>query len=515
MSTLPRRRFLLGALAAGTLPGCSAAAPPAAPSVLRGYPFTLGVASGDPAPDGVVLWTRLAPAPLEGGGMPAAPVAVGWEVGADERFARIVARGTAVARPDLAHSVHVEVGGLAPARWYWYRFRVGTEASPTGRTRTAPAPGAPVDRLRFAFASCQHWEHGYFTAYRDMVDGTPDLIVHLGDYIYEGAARPDQVRQHDGPEPTTLAGYRSRHALYKLDAALQAAHAACPWVVTWDDHDVVNDYAGDASPLGEEPAVFRERRAAAYQAYYEHMPLRTRSVPRAVDVALYRELGWGDLARFFVLDNRQYRSVHACGRGAGGRLVEDCAARLDPARTLLGAAQEQWLLDGLDRSAARWNVLAQQQLMAEIRQRNRRGAPAYWTDGWDGYPAARARLLAHIAARRPANPIAIAGDIHSFWVTDLRADFADPRAPVVATEFCGTSLTSVGIPYERFASYLPDNPHVRFFESRQRGYVRCTVDRGRWRSELRVVKDVRDERSASATLAAFVVESGRPGAERE
>jgi alkaline phosphatase D len=511
-----RRGWLRGALATLAAASAPAVRPPRAAARLGGDPYTLGVASGDPLADGFVLWTRLAPAPIDGGGMPPEPVLVEWQVAADERMTRLLRRGTAVARPEWAHAVHVEVQGLEPARPYWYQFRVGAESSPVGRTWTAPVPGARLDRFRFAFASCQHYEQGYFAAYRHMLADDLDLVVHLGDYIYEVPSWGHEVRRHDGPEPLSLEDYRNRHALYKLDPDLRQAHATYPWVVTWDDHEVDNDYAGDQSQDRDDPQAFLRRRAAAYQAYWEHMPLRRLARPRGPDMRLYQRLTFGDLLELSVLDGRQHRSVHPCneGRRGGGSLVAGCAARLDPARTMLGSEQEGWLLRGLARSRARWNVIAQQQLMAELRQRDAAGREAYWTDGWDGYPAARERILRHLGERRVSNPVVIGGDIHSFWVTDLKPDFADPRAPAMATELVTTSLTAEGVPYEQFASFLPDNPHVRFFESRRRGYVRCTVTPARWEADLRVVDDVRDPRTGASTLASFVIQSGRPGAVR-
>jgi alkaline phosphatase D len=516
--SIGRRALLAGA---ASLAAMRALAPAATGAAVRprkgGYPFALGVASGDPLPDGFVVWTRLAPDPLTpGGGMPPEPVRVQWEVAADEQMRRPLRQGVAVAVPEHAHAVHVELRGLEPDHWYWYRFRVGGEASRVGRARTAPLPGAPFGRFRFAFASCQHWEQGYFAAYRHMLADDLDLVVHLGDYIYEVSSWADEVRRHDGPEPLTLDDYRIRHALYKTDPDLQAAHAACPWAVTWDDHEVDNDYAADQSQDREDPQLFVRRRAAAYQAYWEHMPLRRTALPRGADMRLYHRLTFGDLVELSVLDNRQYRSDQPCGEGkrGGGNLVEGCAARLEAGQSMLGPEQERWLLRGLERSRARWNVIAQQQLMAELRQRTRTGAEAYWTDGWDGYAAARGRILAHLTARQTSNPIVIGGDIHSFWVNDLKSDFRDPRAPAVATEFVATSVTSLGVPYETFAALLPDNPHVRFFESRQRGYVRCGVTAERWQADLRAVSDVRDRAATARTLASFVVEAGRPGAVR-
>jgi alkaline phosphatase D len=452
------------------------------------------------------------------GGMPPVPVTVAWEVGTDERLGRIVRRGTAVARPEWGHAVHVEVQGLDPDRWYWYRFRAGDAASRIGRTRTLPPPDAPRSRMRFAFASCQHWEQGYFSAYRHMLADDLDLVVHLGDYVYESGPPGGGVRRHEGPEPVSLAGYRNRHALYKLDPDLQAAHAAYPWITTWDDHEVDNDYAGDQSQDRDDPAAFLARRAAAYQAYYEHLPLRRLARPDGPDAQLYQRVAFGSLAEFHVLDTRQYRSDQACGenRSGGGNQVEDCAERLDPRRTMLGTAQERWLSSGLDRGTARWTVLAQPMLMAELRQRSPSGGEAYWTDGWDGYAPARSRILDRLARRtagvRPTNAVVIGGDIHSFWVTDLKADFRDPASPTVASEFVGTSISSPGVPYETFAAFLADNPHVRYFESRFRGYVRCEVTPARWRADLRVVESVRDRQAPARTLASFVVEDGRPGA---
>jgi alkaline phosphatase D len=514
---LSRRGLLAGAGAwagLGTLAGCATAptagpASPAAPG-----PFTLGVASGDPVSDGVVLWTRLAPQPLHGGGMRPEPVVVEWQVATDAGMRAVVQRGRETAVPERGHAVHVEVAGLQPDRWYWYRFVADGAESPIGRTRTAPAPGAPVDRLRFAVASCQHYAYGYYAAYHHMARQDLDLVLFLGDYIYETAAA-EPVRPVPHTEPVTLAQYRDRYALYKSDPDLQAAHAAFPWIVTWDDHEVSNDYADDQSQLRDDRPWFMSRRAAAYQAYYEHMPLRRSALPDGTALQLYRRLRFGDLVEFHVVDDRQYRAHQACAplERAGGNLVPDCAERHDPRRSMFGPEQERWLIDGLDRSSARWNVIAQQLLMAQLKQQ-RDGRPMFWSDGWDGYPAARARLLNFIANRQPANPIVLGGDIHSFWTTDLKADFDDPAAPTVATEFVGTSITSRGIPYERTRALLPDNPHVKFFDSRQRGYVRCEVTPGRWLTDFVALEHVRTRDAPAATLASFAVESGRPGAVR-
>ena len=308
------------------------------------YPFQLGIASGNPVADGMVLWTRLAPAPLDGGGMPNEVVPVDWAVANDEAMTDIVRQGTVLAAPEHGHAVHVPVQGLSPDRWYHYRFVAGSEASPVGRTRTFPVEGAPKDRMRFAFGSCQNYYQGYFNAYRQMVDDDLDLIFTLGDYIYENSWGT-QVRWHL-PEPYTLTQYRNHHALYKLDADLQRAHAMVPWAMTWDDHEVDNDYADVHQEDGDPVEAFTRRRAAAYKAYYEHMPLWPQSRPVDGALRLYTSLTFGDLAEFAVLDNRQYRSDQACQGPTdfGGQLVPStCAEVHDEARSMLGAGQEHWL----------------------------------------------------------------------------------------------------------------------------------------------------------------------------
>jgi alkaline phosphatase D len=340
-------------------------------------------------------------------------------------------------------------------------------------------------------------------------------VLHLGDYLYETAPTDGQPRRHTTPAPTDLAGYRLRHALYRTDPDLQAAHAALPFVLTWDDHEVANDYAGDQSERFDPPAAFRRRRAAAYQAYWEHLPLRRRSRPRGSAARLYRRLRFGDLAEVAVLDTRQYRDDQPCDNNGVGRsqVVAGCAERLDPSRSLLGVEQRRWLLAGLDRSGARWNVLAQQLLMAELELQPGPGL-AYNSDGWDGYAADRARVLRFLQARRPANPIVVGGDMHSFWVNDLKLDNHRPGAPVLASEFVGTSISSSGPLYELYRAYLPDNPHVRFFESRWRGYLRCVAEPRSWMTDLRVVDTVQRPGARVRTLASFVVEDGRPGPQR-
>jgi alkaline phosphatase D len=474
-------------------------------------PFTLGVASGDPTPDGVVLWTRLAPDPLNGGGMSPEPVAVRWEVADDERMTKIVKHGEATAAPALAHSVHVEVSGLRPGRWYWYRFTTGNASTEPARTRTMPEETAADDRVRFAFASCQLWESGYYTAYRHMAEEDLDLVFHLGDYIYESPAREGVVRQHVGGALMTLDQYRGRYAQYKMDPHLQAAHAAFPWIVTWDDHDVSDNYAGPHSRRNDPEDQFLLRRAAAYQAYYEHQPLRLASLPHGPDAQMYRGFSFGSLASFFVLDTRQYRSQQACGNG----VKPVCDGIFDPGMTMMGSVQEKWLLDGFRASKRRWNVIPQQVMMAPVDLDPGPGITLS-TDQWSGYDVARTRLLRFFDADRGRNPIVLSGDIHNNWVNDLKVDFMDVKAPVVATEFVGTSITSGGdgsdLP-ESMKPVLEANPFVRFHND-QRGYVRCDVSRGQFRADYRIVPFVTSEGAPVSTRASFLVVDGVPGAQR-
>lgn len=507
-----RRSFLAGSasFAAAALfsnrgLGAVLAAPPFA-----AYPFALGVASGDPAPDGMVLWTRLAPRPREpGGGMPAEPMEVAWQVAADEAMTRVVQRGTATAVPAWGHSVHVEVAGLEPDRWYWYQFKAGGEVSPVGRTRTMPAAGAAAERLRFAFASCQKYETGYYTAYEHLAREDLDLVVHLGDYIYEKGDGGGAVRPHGTPEIFTLDDYRARYAVYKSDPALQAAHAMAPWIVTWDDHEVSNNYANDISEKPEKysPADFLRRRAAAYQAYYEHMPLRRSALPAGPDMLLYRRLEFGGLASFHVLDTRQYRTDQPQGDGLKPR----SPVLLDEKGTILGARQRSWLTEGLDRSTAGWNVLAQQVLMALV---DFKPGPEFATsmDKWGGYEAERRRVLRHFRDRPVRNPVVITGDNHCNWANELVPDFDAPDAKPVGVEFVGTSITSGGDGgdhgQESTEILLAENPAVKFFNN-ERGFVRCEVTPEQWRTDYRTIAYVSRPGAPLRTRASFVVESGR------
>ncbi|WFE67219.1 alkaline phosphatase D family protein [Micromonospora sp. WMMD714] len=474
------------------------------------WPFTLGVASGDPDHQGMVLWTRLAPVPLaeDGlGGMPARTVEVQWEVAADELFRHVVQRGTQTARPESAHSVHVELTGLLPGREYFYRFRAEGHLSPTARTRTAPDPAALPAALAMGFVSCSHYEQGYFTAYRRLAESEPELILHLGDYQYEYAREygPDRPRGHEGPETRTLANYRQRHAQYKTDPDLQAAHAVAPWAVVFDDHEVENNWAG-AVPEEPDPN-FLARRAAAFQAYHENMPLRRGSVPRGPDMALYRRLRWGRLATFHLLDTRQYRDDQACGDG-----YRDCPAAADPGRTLTGAAQEAWLLDGFRRSDSRWDLLAQQVFFAA---RDRDPGPTRLTsmDAWDGYLASRDRITRGWVAAGVRNPVVLTGDVHAHWAADLKLDYLDPAARTVGTELVCSSVTSGGDGFDSASGshpWLRTNPHLRF-QNDLRGFVRTTITPAQLSADFMVLPYVSRPGAPAYPRASFVVEDRVPG----
>ncbi|GAB3603018.1 alkaline phosphatase PhoD [Kineococcus gypseus] len=483
-------------------------------------PFTLGVASGEPAPDGFVLWTRLAPEPYaeDGrGGMPDRDVPVQWEVSRDPQFRRVVRRGTEVAPAALGHSVHVELYGLRPGREYWYRFRVEgrtTHTSPTGLTRTAPDPRTLGTPLTMAFASCAQYEHGWFTAYRRLAEEQPDVVVFLGDYIYEYQANDyvaatGNVRDHFGPETTTLAGYRQRHAQYKADPDLQAAHAVAPWIVTWDDHEFENNYA-DMVAEEQEPyptlEQFKQRRAAAYQAYYENMPLRRSAAPRGADMRLYRRLGWGQLATFHVLDTRQHRS----DQPNGDTFPTAGPERDDPQRSILGVEQRDWLLDGLGSSAAVWDVLAQQVMVHEhdyVPGVDRGFNP----DSWDGYTADRQRLLDGFAERGVENPVVLTGDVHKSYAADLTRNPTDANAEPIGVELVCTSITSGGDGTDGYgADQLTDNPDLKLADDR-RGYAVARLDAQQLRVDFRTLPRVSQPGAAVQTRASFVVEAGDPG----
>ena len=508
-----RRDFLrltggvTGVVALGSLSACGRERSLA----LSANPFTLGVASGDPSPDGVVLWSRLARSALEAAGAADQAVGVDWEIAEDEGFTRIARSGSALATPQLGHSVHIELAGLEPGREYFYRLMAGGQVSPVARTKTAPALGAAVDRFRLAFASCQQYEHGLYTALRHLADEDVDLIVHLGDYIYEVSYGQNLVRHHEAPEPLTLDDYRARYTMYRSDPNLIAAHESAPWVVTWDDHEVDNNYANDVAEDEQTVAELLLRRAAAYQAFYEFMPLRRASMPVGPDAQIYRRLRFGNLIEMDVLDTRQYRSDQPCG----DRRQPSCVQHIAPEQSILGARQRDWLFEVLAATDARWNVLAQQVLVARLRENSADGDETWAMDMWDGYPAERRAMLGLLAEVGTPNPIVLTGDIHSNWVADLHTDFDDLSSPIVATEFAGTSISSGGNGQDMNPGgerRLSDNPHIKLYNA-QRGYVTAEVTPDLWTSEFKIVPVVTEPGGALETRATFVVENGRPGAQ--
>jgi alkaline phosphatase D len=519
LSSFDRRRFLayawrgVGAsLALALLPGEELFAAPR----LGRNPFTLGVASGDPMADGAVLWTRIAPEPAEIGRLGRRAIPVGWRVATDPGMRHVVARGVAIASAELAHSVHVEVCGLRSRRDYFYQFDLREEESAIGHFRTAPEPHDDVREVKFAFATCQDWPSGHYTAYRDMAARDLDLVLHLGDYTYEyaidatrrGVPAPEGFRE----ECLDLRTYRLRHTLYKLDPDLQAVHAKFPFAVIWDDHEVANDYSGIAPEFDTPSPEFVARRAAAYQAYYEHMPIRASFARRtAPGLRIYRRLQYGKLVEFTMLDARQYRSDNRCGDGESLR----CEAATQGQYTMLGHRQEEWVARGFARSDAAWNVVGQQLLLAELEHFPYQDE-RYWNDAWDGYPLARQRLLASVVETGVRNPVFLTGDWHSTFVNDLKLDFKDPRAQTVATEFVTPAITTGGdsTPYgPYYAPMIPYNPHIRYYEGDRRGYFAATVTPEEMRLDLRFVTSVEDSSAVGYTERSFVVRDGESGAQ--
>ncbi|MFE4975995.1 alkaline phosphatase D family protein [Kitasatospora sp. NPDC056651] len=521
---LDRRRFLTVTSAAAALafsvnlPAAHAEDNEIAPRAIGDNPFTLGVASGDATPEAVVLWTRLAPRPLEpGSGMPATgSVKVGWEIARDEKFRRVERRGTARAHAEFNYAVHVDADDLAPAHQYWYRFTVGTWTSPVGRTRTLPPRGKKLDTARIAFVSCQAYEDGYFTAFRHLAGEDVDAVFHVGDYIYEygidavGGDRKYTDRTLPGyfnHETTTLEDYRLRYSLYKTDPDLQAAHAAHPWYVTWDDHEVENNYAAGIPEKNQDPAPFVARRAAAYRAYWENQPLRMPQ-PRGTELTLYRRVHFGQLAQFDILDTRQYRDDQANGDGWQYPTPES----EDPKRTLMGATQERWFADGLRHSKATWNVVPQQVVFS--RRKNTTAERSKLSmDAWDGYPAARERFLKAVDTSGVKNLVLLTGDVHVAYALDVKRDFNDPASRTVGVEFVGTSISSDGDGEEKPSNWnnlMSANAHMKFYDGR-RGYTVLTLDRRRARADYRVVNQITRPGGTLSTAASFATEAGNPG----
>jgi alkaline phosphatase D len=473
------------------------------PDPVPGMPdglFALGVASGDPAPDGFVLWTRLAPQPTaDGGGMPDVPVGLRWQVAADPDFTDLVADGFVSTSSAVAHSAHITVERLQPDTTYWYRFTTGGQVSPVGRTRTTPALGASVAELNMVFATCQHYESGFYTAWSHVAAEQPDVIVFLGDYIYEGGISSTRPRRHNSPEITTLDAYRKRYGLYKSDLRLQAAHQAAPWIVTWDDHEVENNYAGLTPQDPADQAGFLARRVAAYQAYWEHQPLRTE--PLEGNLALYRSIPWGSLADLLVLDGRQYRTDQVCSADVS----EDCGTRMSPSNTMLGAAQKDWLLTEMAAPQGRWTVLANQVAMTPMPF-----GTAYNMDQWDGYPVERTELLNAMAELR--NAVVLTGDFHAAGVGDLQDEA--PGSPIVGTELMATSISSnTSATNEALISqYVTGLPQWQWFDATKRGYARATITPDTFGVDFMTVSTLTDVLTPATVNTSWLIQDGQPGA---
>jgi alkaline phosphatase D len=516
---MKRRDFIYAMGSAGLLTSSRLAA-----QSLRHDPFLLGVASGSPALDGVVLWTRLMPAAREES-LPAVPIEVRWELADAPDFRRVVQSGRVLAWPGEAHSVHVEVAGLPaavgnnPAPVYWYRFSVGEAFSPVGKTSLLPSLTSQQP-LRLALASCQNYEHGYFAAYAHMAREQLDAVLFVGDYIYEYGATPGRTRQHNSDTCYSLDDYRKRYALYKSDPDLQAAHAAFAWIVTWDDHEVANDYANDRSAT-ERGADFLARRSAAYRAYWEHQPLRRALKPQTAMMPLYRHYRWGQTANLHILDTRQYRDPHVCTPAdqGGSRTVTDdnCPQRQQAQVSLLGSQQEAWLYQKLESSQAAFNIIGQQSIMAQMRMFASRSvqdqtANSFWNDSWDGYTQARQRMLQ--ACARKGNVISLGGDVHATYLSDLKTDFDKADSAVVASEIVGTSISSPSWPQAVTERVMSHNPHMRFGKSDQRGYTLVRVGPHLTEVALRVIDNARITQPQLETAGSFVIDRKQPGIQR-
>ncbi|MEM1132075.1 MAG: alkaline phosphatase D family protein [Pseudomonadota bacterium] len=498
----------------GLLTGMRAIASP----TFLSYPFQLGIASGEPEADGFVIWTRLAPEPLTiGYGMPAAPVEVEWEVASDERMREVVAKGTAIARPELGHAVHVEVGGLQPNRPYWYHFIAGRERSAIGRSKTTPAIGQPVDHLRFAVAGCQNYEEGYYTAHRYLAREEADFVFCYGDYIYEGRGNRfrnyregpvETVRRHFGGEIYSIDDYRRRYAQYKMDVDLQAAHAAAPWFVTWDDHEIDNNWASDVDQDTTPQTIFKLRRQMAMQAYYEHMPLRASALPIGAWMQLYRQARFGNLIDLNILDTRQYRTNQPCNDRWGAV----CDDTWNEGADMLGQQQQRWLFDKLGTSKSQWQVLAQQVMMMDL---DRSPGPDLTEnlDSWAGYRTPRKKLMEQLRDLELDSVIVLTGDEHQNYAGELHMNGQRPGLKPLATEFVATSITSGGDGEDqrRDTKAIKAENECLKWHNAQRGYVICDVNADLWTTEFKTLDRISSRGGQIGTRKRMVVENGAPG----
>ncbi|MEN9843727.1 MAG: Alkaline phosphatase precursor [Pseudomonadota bacterium] len=506
--------------------------PPAAPH-WRSNPFALGVASGEPRPDAVLLWTRLYPgAPAVGesasrlqllahfqeqSGLNAQQACVvHYDVFSDEALRHRVKQGQVRTHAGRGWSVHARVTGLEPNRPYWYRFRCGEAVSPVGRTRTAPALGAATAQMRIALTSCQHYEQGYYAAHAEIAQQSLDVVLFAGDYIYESSNPKYRIRPHTGGMPSTLDQYRERHALYKLDPDLQACHAAHPWVCTWDDHEVENDYAGIHNIRYQDAESFLQRRAAAYQAYFEHMPVWPGANDHGPHQRIHSHYQWGDLVDWWMLDCRQYRNAQPCRDPlkGGGRVVVACDERDDPRRTMLGSAQEQWFSDSFKAAKAHWRLVVQSTQISSTSLPTPVGRSIF-TDGWDGYPVARQRLIHTLAQAPKGTVVTLGGDVHMNVAADLRQVPNDPHSPIVAAELVTTSITSRGMGESTLARIREHNPDIRHARSDERGYTLIDVQREHITATFRATPHPVQAGATLSTQAQYTLRHGEPGLARQ
>ena len=527
--SIPRRRFLKGA-------GAAAIILPFASNRVLAEPtdsplFTLGVASGDPRANSVVLWTRIAPEPLElDGGNGKGSIVVKWRIATDPSMRNVFCRGDTRAFAENGHNVRVLARDLPADSWLYYQFEAWGVKSAVGRTRTFPRRRSDPGQMRFALTSCQNYEQGFYNAWRDIVETDDvDFVMQCGDYIYEGASNPNALRPHIGPEIVTVEDYRRRYAQYRLDENLRAAHEAYPFIVTWDDHEVDNNYAALIPEDDQTSADFLERRRQAYRAYFEVMPLRNginRFVPeddyghddddesRAHAFPsrrrLFRRMDFGRLASINVLDTRQYRDDQPCGDG-----LQVCPEAAEPNRTMLGARQERWLLRQLHQTRARWRVIEQQVMFMQWDLGVLAGINGFFNvDAWDGYSAQRNRIASELGRLNDSNNIILTGDIHSSWAGELKADFNNLGSQTVGAEFvcAGISSTFGGDDNDTAVrATLPFNQHIRYFNGLQRGYALHSVTNSEWRTDFRLVDDNTVDGSAVRTASSWVVVDSVPG----
>ena len=477
---------------------------PVPPTDLSGDPFTLGVASGDPTDQSVILWTRLAIDSLNGGGMPAKDIEVLWEVSSTDAFDDIVSSGLVTAEERFGHAVHIDVPLSTGESIVFYRFRIGDYVSPIGKTRLS-SPSGSTTPIKVAAVSCQNYTDGFYNAYADLVEQSPDLVTFLGDYIYEsgvGTLDATTVRLHNSDEIKDLVAYRNRYALYRSDPLLQAAHAVCPWVITWDDHEVENNYANLTPQDSADAEGHAARRAAAYQAWWEHMPVRL-SPPTDESLTIYRQFSWGDLLNLLVVDGRQYRDDQACG-DAVLSTQPACDEALDPARTMLGAEQEKWFSENINDTTKVWNVMANQTVMTDIRL----GAAVLNYDQWDGYAPDRNRILSDVVDQGVENFVVLTGDIHLAGVGQLTID-SNPTTAMGA-EFVSTSISSSGNVSTDTEGLLIALPNIIDAETSHRGYTLHTLTANDWTAEYRIVENNLVEDSSTSVWKTFKVTAGSP-----